>query len=137
MRSSNYYLTGARSLVEHYFLSKFSIDAGKLSHDADGQVASAAIFGMGIMGAGTNHAKIAGLLRQLAAYYSKDANVLFVVRIAQGLLYLGKGLMTLSPVHSDRLLVNNVGMGSLLTVMTVMLNADSLFFTHNMHWLLY
>ncbi|CAD7928946.1 unnamed protein product [Amoebophrya sp. A120] len=109
----------------------------KLSHDADVEVASAAIFGMGIMGAGTNHAKIAGLLRQLAAYYAKDANVLFVVRIAQGLLYLGKGLLTLTPVHSDRLLVNNVGMGALLTLMTVMLNSNTLLFTHHMHWLLY
>ncbi|CAD7924855.1 unnamed protein product [Amoebophrya sp. A25] len=109
----------------------------KLSHDADTEVATAAIVGMGIMGAGTNHAKIAGLLRQLAAYYCKDANILFMVRISQGLLYMGKGLMTLSPVHSDRLLVNNVGMGSLLAVMAVMLNANSLFFTHNMHYLLY
>lgn len=32
---------------------------------------------------GTNNARIAGMLRQLAQYYYKDANNLFMVRIAQ------------------------------------------------------
>jgi 26S proteasome regulatory subunit N1 len=43
----------------------------KLSHDADGDVALNAIFSMGLIGAGTNNARLAGLLRQLAAYYAK------------------------------------------------------------------
>lgn len=51
----------------------------KLSHDGDKEVALSAVFCLGLVGAGTNHAKIAGLLRQLAAYYAKDANLLFVV----------------------------------------------------------
>ncbi len=109
----------------------------KLSHDADQETAFAAIYALGMVGAGTNHAKIAGLLRQLAAYYAKEPDVLFVVRIAQGLLYLGKGLMTISPVHSDRQLVNPVAMGGLLVLATVMTNAKGLLFTQHMHWLLY
>merc|ERR1719335_1507342 len=82
----------------------------KLSHDADQDVALGAIFSMGIIGAGTNNARLAGLLRQLAAYYAKDANSLFMVRIAQGMLYMGKGLMSISPLHSDRFLLDNVGL---------------------------
>ena len=55
----------------------------KLSHDADPEVAYNAIFAMGILGAGTNHARISGMLRHLAQYYSKDPDTLFIVRIAQ------------------------------------------------------
>ena len=32
---------------------------------------------------GTNNARLAGMLRQLAMYYHKDANNLFMVRLAQ------------------------------------------------------
>merc|ERR1719160_2079702 len=86
----------------------------KLSHDADADVALGAIFSMGIMGAGTNNARLAGLMRQLAAYYAMDANALFMVRISQGLLYMGKGLISINPFHSDRYLVEPVGLGSLI-----------------------
>merc|ERR1712217_424687 len=67
---------------------------------------------MGI-GAGTNNARLAGLLRQLAAYYAKDSDALFMVRIAQGLLYMGKGLMTINPFFSDRFLLDPIALGSL------------------------
>lgn len=86
----------------------------KLSHDADADVAMGAILAMGLMGAGTNNARLAGLLRQLAAFYSKDANALFIVRIAQGMLYMGKGLLSINPMHSDRYLVDPVALGSLM-----------------------
>ena len=71
---------------------------------------------MGIIGAGTNNSRIAGLLRQLSSFYAKEAKPLFVVRLAQGLLHMGKGLMTLSPRHSDNLLINNVALGAILVV---------------------
>ena len=38
---------------------------------------------------------------QLAQYHAKDSNNLFMVRIAQGLVHMGKGTMTLNPFHSD------------------------------------
>jgi len=88
----------------------------KLSHDADQDVALGAIFSMGIIGAGTNNARLAGLLRQLAAYYAKDSSALFMVRVAQGLLYMGKGLMTINPFFSDRFLMDPVALGSLIVV---------------------
>lgn len=109
----------------------------KLSHDSDQETASCAIFCMGLIGAGTNHAKIANLLRQLAGYYSREPNLLFMVRIAQGLLYAAKGLVTLSPLQSDRFLINPVSFGCIMVLLTTITNGKELFFTHNMHYLLY
>lgn len=55
----------------------------RYSHDNDLQVAMSAIFAMGLVGAGTNNARLAQMLRQLASYYNKEPDCLFVVRIAQ------------------------------------------------------
>ena len=55
----------------------------KFSHDADAEVAHNAIFGLGLLGAGTNNARLAAILRQLAQYHAKDSNNLFMVRVAQ------------------------------------------------------
>lgn len=86
----------------------------KFSHDSDLEVAHNAIFAMGLVGAGTNNSKLAAMLRQLAQYHAKDPNNLFMVRIAQGLIHLGKGTMTLSPYHSDRQLLSPVALAGLL-----------------------
>jgi len=94
----------------------------KLTHDSDADVALNAIFSMGLMGAGTNNARLAGLLRSLASFYSKDANALFMVRIAQGFLFMGKGLVSCSPLHSDRFLLNPVAMASLVTLLHAQLH---------------
>merc|ERR1719330_774104 len=74
----------------------------KFSHDTDPEVAHTAIFGLGLLGAGTNNARLAAVLRQLAQYHSKDQSNLFMVSLAQGLVHLGKGTLTLNPFHSDR-----------------------------------
>ena len=55
----------------------------KFSHDSDPTVARNAIFAMGVVGAGTNNARLAGLLRNLAQYYHKEPLDLFMVRLAQ------------------------------------------------------
>ena len=60
----------------------------------------------GIVGAGTNNARLAGLLRGLGSYYYKEPTMLFLVRIAQGLVHMGKGLLTLNPYHTDNQLVS-------------------------------
>lgn len=88
----------------------------KLSHDADEEVSMAAIFALGLIGAGTNNARAAGLLRSLATFYYKEANHLFMVRIAQGLLFLGKGTQSLSPYHSDRSVLVPTALAGILTV---------------------
>jgi 26S proteasome regulatory subunit N1 len=74
----------------------------RLSHDQDAEIAQCAIFGLGLISAGSNNSRVAGLLRSLSEFYVKEANHLFVVRIAQGLNAMGKGLIGLSPFHSDR-----------------------------------
>ena len=87
---------------------------GRLSHDSNEDVAQAASLALGIVGAGTNNARLASQLRQLSSYYYKDPSLLFLVRVAQGLVHLGKGLLTLSPSHSDRSLNSNVALAGLI-----------------------
>ena len=86
----------------------------KFCYDSDKTVAMNGIFSMGLVSSGSNHSRVGGLLRSLAAYYNEETNPLFMVRIAQGLLYMGKGLITLDPLYSHKLLINNVGIGGVL-----------------------
>jgi len=88
----------------------------KLTHDADSPTAMSAIFSLGLMSAGTNNSRVAQLLRSLASFYAKEPNPLFVVRIAQGLLHAGKGLVTMSPIHSDRSLMSSPAIAGILAV---------------------
>ncbi len=97
----------------------------KLSHDNDEFVSQNAVFALGLIGAGTNNSRIAQLLRQLAVFYAKVPNHLFLVRIAQGLLYMGKGLLTLNPVHSDGLLLSKVSICGLFTTVFSMLTSKN------------
>uniref|UniRef100_A0A6T6B035 26S proteasome non-ATPase regulatory subunit 2 homolog n=1 Tax=Compsopogon caeruleus TaxID=31354 RepID=A0A6T6B035_9RHOD len=94
----------------------------KLTHDSDPEVSQAAILGIGLIGAGTNNSRAALLLRQLSSSYSQEAAHLFVVRIAQGLLHAGKGLVTFDPFHSDRFLLNLPALSGLLVVMIAALD---------------
>lgn len=108
----------------------------RYSHDTDIDVAINAIFAMGLVGSGTNNARLAQLLRQLASYYHKTPNALFMVRIAQGLLHMGKGTMTLSPYHTDRQIMSYVSMCGLFTVLISMMDSKS-FILDTSHWMLY
>ncbi|KAI1201324.1 armadillo-type protein [Nemania serpens] len=108
----------------------------RYSHDNDNDVAINAIFAMGLLGAGTNNARLAQLLRQLASYYHRDQESLFMVRIAQGLLHMGKGTMTLNPFHTDRQILSRVSTAGLLTVLVAMIDAKQ-FITSSAHYLLY
>ena len=109
----------------------------KLSHDSDERVSQHAVFAMGLLGAGTNNSRLATILRQLAAYYAKEPNHLFLVRIAQGLLHLGKGLLTLSPVQSDQLLLNKTSLAGLLVVLHASLDMKNTLLSAKRHYLLY
>lgn len=108
----------------------------RYSHDNDNDVAINAIFAMGLVGAGTNNARLAQLLRQLASYYHRDPNALFMVRIAQGLLHAGKGTLSMSPFHTDRSVLSRVAAAGLLTVLVSMIDAKS-FIVGDAHYLLY
>jgi 26S proteasome regulatory subunit N1 len=108
----------------------------RYSHDNDNDVALSAIFAMGLLGAGTNNARLAQLLRQLASYYHRDQESLFMVRIAQGLLHMGKGTLSISPFHTDRQVLSRVSAGGLLSVLIAMIDAKQ-FITDKSHYLLY
>lgn len=108
----------------------------KFSHDSDTEVACNAIFAMGIIGAGTNNARLAKLLRDLAIFHYKDANCLFMVRIAQGLAHLGKGTLTMSPFNSDRHVMFPTGIAGLLAVLLSFLDVKQTILQKS-HYLLY
>ncbi|KAK5204085.1 proteasome regulatory particle base subunit [Exophiala xenobiotica] len=108
----------------------------RYSHDNDHDVAINAIFAMGLVGAGTNNARLAQLLRQLASYYHRDQNSLFMVRIAQGLVHMGKGTMSLNPFHTDRQVLSRVAAAGLLTVLVSLIDSKE-FILGDAHYLLY
>lgn len=109
----------------------------RYSHDNDLDVAVNAIFAMGMLGAGTNNARLAQLLRQLASYYHRDPNALFMVRIAQGLLHMGKGTMSINPFHTDRSVMSKVAASGLLTVLMSLIDNPRAFILGDHHYLLY
>jgi 26S proteasome regulatory subunit N1 len=78
----------------------------KLSYDTDVNVSMSAIFALGLIGAGTNNSRLAGNLRYLAAYYTSQPDQLFVIRIAQGLVHMGK---------VTKRIINNIVIGSVGT----------------------
>lgn len=108
----------------------------RLSHDPDAEISQNAILGLGITSAGTNNSRVAGLLRQLSEFYSKEAGHIFCVRIAQGLLHMGKGLMTINPFHSDRMLMNYPALGGILVLLHSCLDLKSTLLDKS-HYLLY
>ncbi|KAK6919119.1 26S proteasome non-ATPase regulatory subunit RPN1, C-terminal [Dillenia turbinata] len=108
----------------------------RLSHDQDTEVAMAAIISLGLIGAGTNNARIAGMLRNLSSYYYKDASLLFCVRIAQGLVHLGKGLLTLNPYHSDRFLLSPMALAGIVTLLHACLDMKAIILG-KYHYVLY
>eukprot|EP01087_Luapelamoeba_hula_P008624 TRINITY_DN216_c0_g1_i1.p1 TRINITY_DN216_c0_g1~~TRINITY_DN216_c0_g1_i1.p1 ORF type:complete len:904 (+),score=160.99 TRINITY_DN216_c0_g1_i1:66-2714(+) len=107
----------------------------KLSHDQDADVVSSAILALGLIGAGTNNSRAAKLLRNLASYYVKDANQLFVVRLAQGLLHMGKGTLSLVP-YSAQGCLHRVAAAGLITVLHLALDVKNTYL-NKWHYLLY
>lgn len=67
----------------------------KLAHDPDNELSYRSVLCLGLIGAGSNNSRIADILRGLAVFNEKDPNGMFMVRVAQGLLHMGKGLLTL------------------------------------------
>ncbi|MCL7031361.1 hypothetical protein MKW94_027532 [Papaver nudicaule] len=108
----------------------------RLSHDAEPEVAMAATISLGLIGAGTNNARIATMLRNLSSYYSKDAGLLYCVRIAQGLVHMGKGLLTLAPHHSDRFLLSPAALAGLIIMLHTCLDMKT-FILGKYHYVLY
>ena len=104
----------------------------KLSYDTDVNVSMSAIFALGLIGAGTNNSRLAGNLRYLAS----NPDQLFVVRIAQGLVHMGKGLLGLNPLHSDKFLFSNVSLAGLITMIYTCTDMKT-FLVGKYHYFLY
>lgn len=113
----------------------------RYSHDSDLEVAQNAIYSMGLVGAGTNNSRLDQLLRHLSSYYNKSSDTLFIVKIAQGILHLGKNTSTLNTFNTERSLLSKVSLASLLTISLCLLNPkDFILNTYNdqtSHQLLY
>lgn len=108
----------------------------RLSHDPDTEISQNAIMALGVVSAGTNNSRVAGLLRQLSEFYSKEAGHVFCVRIAQGLLHMGKGLLSINPTHADRMLVSKPALAGILVLMHSCLNLKDTLLDKS-HYLLY
>jgi 26S proteasome regulatory subunit N1 len=108
----------------------------KYSHDHDLSVALNAIFAMGLVGAGTNNARLGQMLRQLAGYYHKESDCLFMVRIAQGLVHMGKGTIGINPFFSDRQIMSRTAVAGLLATLVAFTDAKG-FILDKSHWMLY
>jgi len=108
----------------------------KLAYDSDKNVSKSAIFALGLIGAGTNNSRLSGNLRYLATYFATSPDQLFVVRISQGLVHLGKGMLGLSPMHSDKFLFSSVSLAGLMTVIYAATDFDT-FICGKYHYFLY
>jgi 26S proteasome regulatory subunit N1 len=67
-----------------------------------------AIFALGLIGAGTNNSRIAGNLRYLASYYANNPDQIYVVRLSQGLVHMGK-VRLLKPFKNIYLYISLIG----------------------------
>ncbi|KAJ8686227.1 hypothetical protein QAD02_022021 [Eretmocerus hayati] len=108
----------------------------KYSHDSEPDVALNAIFALGLLGAGTNNSRVATMLRQLAAYHSRNPSHLFLIRISQGLVHLGKGTMTLQPLKFSSKVLDQAALAGLLVVLVSFLDCKSLILGKS-HYLMY
>ncbi|KAF5293696.1 hypothetical protein FQA39_LY03181 [Lamprigera yunnana] len=108
----------------------------KYSHDPDQDVSCNAIFCLGIIGAGTNNARLSAVLRQLAVFHTRNPSQLFMVRLAQGLTHLGKGTLTVNPLHTDRQLLDPCSMAGILIPLVTLFDTHSFVLGHN-HYLLF
>jgi len=108
----------------------------RLSHHEDEQISQNAIIGLGVVSAGTNNSRVAGLLRGLSDFYAKEAGHMFCVRVAQGFLHMGKGLVGCNPYHSDQLLMNGPAVGGILAVLYSCLDLKSTLLDKT-HYILY
>ncbi|KAK5640956.1 hypothetical protein RI129_009503 [Pyrocoelia pectoralis] len=108
----------------------------KYAHDSDVDVSCSAIFSLGIVGAGTNNARLSVGLRQMATFHKRNPSQLFMVRFAQGLTHLGKGTLTLNPLHTDRQLMDPCSMAGLLIPLVSLFDTQSVISGGN-HYLLF
>lgn len=82
----------------------------KFSNSSDSKVILNSIISLGVVGAGTNNTRISEILERLYSYNMKGSKLTNGLILAQGLLHLGKGTMSLSPyiLHKNHLIPKNM-----------------------------
>lgn len=108
----------------------------RLTHSHDSDIALNAIFSLGLIGAGTKNSRINQLLMGLASYYHNETSHVFITRIAQGLIHMGKGTQTLSPYHAQHTLLKPAALAGLLIVAHASLDMKEIILKQG-HYLLY
>ena len=109
----------------------------KLAYDTDTETADRAILALGLIGAGTNNSRLADIFRKLASYYSKESETLFCIRISQGLLYMGKGMLSLQPYYSERFLLSKVAMAGVAIFLTSLFDIKSTLLSKQHYFIYY
>ena len=91
----------------------------KFTYDTNKEVAINSIFSLGIVAAGTNNSKLSSELRKMAGAYAEEEEIIPYIRFSQGLLNLGKGSLSLNPIHSNGLLLSNTALaGMMITLLS-------------------
>lgn len=108
----------------------------KLCFSEDKETGFRAIFGLGLLAAGTNNARVATLLRNLFDYYHKENDYTYMIKIALGLVYAGKGLVSMNPYYSNDFLFSKTGFASLMIIAVTMLDMQHSILEAN-HYLIY
>ena len=109
----------------------------KLCFEEEKEMALRAIFSLGLIGAGTNNSRIAALLRNLFDYYVGDNHYLYIIKIALGLLYTGKGLVGVNPYYSDGFLFSKTGFATIMVISMAMLDMEHSFIKNNQYLIYY
>lgn len=99
----------------------------KLAHNEDKEIALRSLLGLGLIAAGSNNSRVAGLLKNLGIYYEEESDFCFIIRIALGFLYMGKGTITLNQYFSNGFLFNKTGFAGIFILLHCMMNMEEIF----------
>eukprot|EP00792_Barthelona_sp_PAP020_P008043 TRINITY_DN3192_c0_g2_i1.p1 TRINITY_DN3192_c0_g2~~TRINITY_DN3192_c0_g2_i1.p1 ORF type:complete len:910 (-),score=260.50 TRINITY_DN3192_c0_g2_i1:2822-5503(-) len=102
----------------------------RLAYKSDMNVAKMAIVGLGLIGSGSNNTKIAQALRLLSKHYERQSDVVFVVKLAMGLLHMSKGSVSLLPFHQKNHLISPVSFMGLIIACFSLMDMDMLIPDH-------
>lgn len=98
----------------------------KFTFDNDKDVCINSIFSLGIVAAGTNNSKLFTEFRKMAGAYAEEPSILPYIRLAQGLVNLGKGSLSLNPMHSNNLLLSNTALAGIMITILSFTEGDAL-----------
>ena len=102
----------------------------KHTHSGSTAVSCTALLALGLIGAGTNNSQVGKVLGEAVIYtvnYTQGHFITVAAKVAQGLLHLGKGTLTLSPLMEGRLLRHTSLAGVLSLMLPLLQNELSVF----------